>query len=289
MSALTYCDDPGLKVHTEVASTRETGLGRASARRLRSFQLSKWYLDVVTDTGEAFLAHCGTLRLAGLSLSHASALFVPRDGPPRRRSTALACAAPQLNRGVVHWTSRRVGVEGRWRCTAAPISRRLFENPRGRIHWSCFAPLAQARVRLSNGAVIEGCGYVERLEMTIFPWMLPLEELLWGRFHSGDSYLLWIAWRGARPLTLVIRDGIEERGAIVGEECVWLADRSQLSLVAERALREGPAVPPALAAVLPGRLGSWHEAKRLSRGELTSSTGAVRRGWAIHERVAFGD
>jgi hypothetical protein len=255
------------------------------ARVTRGFRLQKWYLDCVGNDRRAFFGYSGTLSWAGASFSYASAVVVGETGPSVARASAIRSAAPREEDGLIRWAPRGIGVSGSWQPLAAPVSRRLLDAPAGRIDWDCRAPVARVRVALSDGTELSGVGYVERLAMTVVPWKLPIEELRWGRFHAGSSFLLWIDWRGPKPLTLVVSNGVEERGAKVNDEGVTFADGTRLSLVSDRTLREGAALPAALAALLPKKLQHWRETKWLSRGVLAVPGAHDVEGWAIHERV----
>jgi|SRR5437588_3507654 len=82
--------------------------------------------------------------------------------------------------------------------------RRLRE---GAIEWHCVHPRARTTVDLGDGVVIQGLGYVERLEMTVAPWNLPLEGLRWGRFLSDSGSVVWIDWQGEYVRKIVLENG----------------------------------------------------------------------------------
>jgi hypothetical protein len=146
---------------------------------------------------------------------------------------------------------------------------------------------------LADGTAVEGLGYVERLDMTLPPWRLPIRELRWGRFLADGVGVVWIEWRGSRPLALVVVDGSVVDGAEVGDDAVaWRAGRLELEPGA--VLREGTLATTALARVAPVRwlapraVRELHESKRLRRGRMVGGDGPVATGWAIDELVRFG-
>jgi hypothetical protein len=153
------------------------------------------------------------------------------------------------------------------------------------------APGARASILLEDGKQVTGPGYAERVSMTIPPWKVPIEELRWGRFLGADRSVIWIDWRGPRPLTLVFADGAEVAGASVTDSGVDLAGGGRMGLRNPRTIREGPVVPATLSAwrpfsaLVPAGFARARELKSLSQGILSEPSGREVEGWAIHEVV----
>jgi hypothetical protein len=193
----------------------------------------------------------------------------------------------------VRWAVPRLGLAGTWEPQAPVVERRLLESPEGIVDWSCVAPAARVRLDLGTGRTLEGWGYAEVLTTTVRPWRLPIDELRWGRFAAKGASLVWIDWRGPRPLSFAALDGVACEVASVGETHVVLKDpRAALELREPRVLREGPLARTALARIpllrerLPVKILETHETKWLSCGTL--DTGGERRlGWVVHEVVRW--
>jgi hypothetical protein len=245
------------------------------------FSLSKWYLDCVGEDGRVFIGYWGRIQWKRVAVRYASILLVPPSGPAVSRFWLTRCAEPRAGKEKedVLWFSRRMGVEAVWRAIAPPVSRRLFDERGGAIDWDCLAPAARACVLLADGKGVTGQGYAERISMTIPPWKIPIEELRWGRFLGGGRCVVWIDWRGARPLTLVFADGAEVAGAAVGDHGIDLPGGGRLKLRNPRTIREGPLVPVGLidlrpfSALLPAGFARGRELKSLSRGTLADPPG----------------
>jgi hypothetical protein len=254
------------------------------------FTLSKWYLDCVTDDGSAFIGYWARLAWRRLSIRYASAFVSPADGEPRLFWRLTHCAEPRETEGAVRWSSRRLGIHASWERLTTPLSRRLFVERGSVIDWDCRAPAARARVSIRRERPLEGAGYVERMTMTFPPWEAPIEELRGGRFVSGSRAVVWIGWRGPRPLTLVFSDGREIPEPAIEADGIRL-EGSRLDLSQTRVVSEGPLIPGAVAdsrafSSLPmARLARAREVKSLSRGTLTEPAGGTCHGWALHERV----
>ena len=132
-----------------------------------------------------------------------------------------------------------------------------------------------------------------RLRLTIRPWRLPIQELRWGRFLSDGPSLVWIEWRGPRPLSLALLDGKEAVVERVDDDRVVLGEpEAILSLTLRATLREGrlgAAVLdgiPGLRGTLPARMLAVHESRRYSSGVLEVGT-ARHEGEALHEVVRW--
>jgi hypothetical protein len=165
-----------------------------------------------------------------------------------------------------------------------------MDDHRGVVDWTCEAGAAHTSLVLGNCSV-EGLGYAERLLLTVAPWRLPIDEMRWGRWISADarSAIVWIAWRGAEPATVVFVNGVRQTGAVVTDDHVT-ADRHTLTLSSPRVLHArsigdvlGRIRP--LDALVPASWLSVEDRKCLSVGTLDGADRAT--GWAIHEIVRF--
>ena len=254
------------------------------------FQLSKWYLDCVSEGGEALIGYWAELRWRRLAAHYASVMLFA-GGQLHERSSLRAGQAPQLAGGHVEWSCDALDTSGVWRDAAQQsISRVLYRRGDGMLEWRCLQPLAEAIVRC-GGRQISGPGYTECITLTLAPWELPIEELRWGRAHFPGRSAVWIDWTGSEPTRLVLVDGKEVEGAQVTDALVS-TPRTAIKLTGRRVLREGP-VGGTSAGSIPGvrqalsKAGllidehKWLSAATLEEGDLTL------RGSAIHEAVTW--
>jgi hypothetical protein len=181
---------------------------------------------------------------------------------------------------------------------AQPIRRVLLSTDTGNVEWNCLQPTAAAEIDLGNGRRIAGLGYVEHVTLSIPPWRLPIDELRWGRFLSAKEALVWVDWRGEKPLHLIFHNGKELETTEITDRGIE-ARGLTLSLVEKVVIREGPLVTTVLSAIpgiqqlFPVRILGSHECKWLSRGVLKKkwATDSIRAkdmvttDWAIHEVV----
>lgn len=256
-----------------------------------AFWLRKWYLDAVSEDARVWIVYCADLRLGPLRVRCESVLESARGSPVRTR-TRMGGEEPVEAGGVISWSSRSLGVGGRWKAECAGVKRTLLESEEGSVVWDCRVPRAEAVLRTEAGTV-RARGYAEVMEMTIPPWKLPISELRWGRAVGESGSAVWIDWRGERPLTRVFFDDREVPGATVCDDEVKVPG-FDVKLASERVLRDGPIGTTALAAIpgieswAPAALLAAHETKRLGRASCGAPlTGEVWSGWAVYEVVRF--
>lgn len=267
--------------------------------------VTKWYMDLVGDNGDAFIGYHAEVRWLGLSLAYAGVLVgLAGEGRDRHRVTlrASTAPAPTIRGGAIEWSEPRLGVTGVWRSSDHADDRVLLDDPDLTVGWHCRAPAAEASVCLPGGR-LEGRGYVETLRLRGDVRRLPVNVLRWGRWvadagvpgveTAGDAArsLVWIGWEGPREMTLVLVDGRPVTDAKIGEASVAVEGR-ELVIDRERTLRDGALGEtvghrlPGVCRPLLGGIAAWRETKWLARGELRGAAGGRGpRGWVIHERV----
>ncbi len=264
--------------------------------RRPAFELSKWYLDAVGESGEVFIGYRADVAWRSLYAAYASALTGGDTREPRTRSTVRPEGEPGFLEGALSWESQRLGVAATWSgAPQQPLLRTLYESPDGAVVWRCLMPSASASIAF-EGRLLSGLGYVERLSMTVPPWRLPLDVLRWGRFLTPAHSVVWIDWREDHERdgwTWIFVDGLEVRGETSDEAVLFEGGRVDLPAAGRLVLRDGRlshllrSLPRALRASLPGRALSIVETKWRTRGCLSLDRCPPAAGWAIHETVRF--
>jgi hypothetical protein len=255
------------------------------------FKLSKWYLDCVTESGEAAVLYWAALRWGILRLRYGAALVKTRDADTVESYTLRPGTAPREIEGGVHWACRALNVDGSWVQRADGFERTLFEGKQGKIHWNCVTPRADATIRIGERTLC-GMGYAECLTMTLKPWQLPFQKLRWGRFHSPADVLVWIEWCGSLERSWVFLNGEEDRRGRTSPSCVEskhhgavLAIDGGSTLRSARLVQSLPLPLRALMWLLPGWR-SVRETKSLARGSMTVSERTCT-GLVVHEVVEW--
>jgi len=256
-----------------------------------AFRLEKWYLDAVADDGTTEIGYAARLAMGPLALTLASRLSCAPGEPPRTRTHLVGASLPRLVGRTVTWRCPR-GPAGTWTARQLGGEHVLLDGREGALRWSCLFPAAAVELGRPGEPPLAALGYVERLDLTLPPWRLPLRELRWGRFVAPTTSMVWIEWRGPQPLTLVLRDGQPASDARVGDDGVS-AVGAQLAWCPGEVLRDGELgttvlrAVPVLRRALPAALLGTHETKWRRRGTLTGPQGARAEGWVIHELVTF--
>ena len=254
-----------------------------------SFSLVKWYMDCVSDSGEAAILYCADLRWRGVHASLGSLLIAPADQPPLT-TTSLGRFTISTSPEQISVNHHRLKVGGQWQSASPPFQSAVYQGPGGSVVWNCIQPRSVVSVCTPHGDQM-GLGYAECLSITIPPWHLPLRELRWGRFVSNDHSLAWIDWQGPYSRKLAVLDSRECILESVSESQVVAGDAS-LQIAPGRALRSGrlsSTILPgasALRRLFPRSLFNVDEQKTLSPGSLTIS-GQAYSGWTIHEVVKW--
>jgi hypothetical protein len=257
------------------------------------FVLDKWYLDLVTADGAAFIGYSACLRWFGLRFQYQSSLFSPPDGPAEEHTSLRKRAPPARVDDAIEWRSPAIATAGTWRRVVPGLRRRLLHGGCGRILWLCHQPRALARVTLPGGRELQGDGYVEQLRMTLGPAGLPFNTLHWGRFHGDRETLVWIAWQHGNAGRWIFRNGVSQLEAVVSDRGVdGLGDGASLRFAGLRPVRERRVPPvfsmlPGLRHGTAGMITTLHERKWIGRGVLRRPRGDNVSGWFIHEEVTW--
>jgi hypothetical protein len=258
-----------------------------------SFHLTKWYGDCTTADGRCWIAYWADLRWRALHLRYAALLHAAPGLTPNTKTSLHPGPAPAHTGDDFTWSEPSLAFHCRWIPSAPAHSELLFTTEQGCVRWQCLAPAADATVLAGSAQPVKGLGYLERLDITVPPWSLPIETLLWGRYLSDDDALVWLDWHGPQPRRLVLRRGAPVEAAHIDEAHLRLADGTTLLCNRDLTLREGALGPNVLSAIpklhrlLPLTLLRLHEHKWLSRASLEKEGRALSHGWAIHEVVRW--
>lgn len=288
-----------------------------------AFKLTKWYLDCVDAEGRVGIAYWAAVSwhgvtvpwqratvyspsvdegsLAGRSSRRANARdTAARVRSPMRNATARsprtytslrATPPPAFVGEKLHWLASSASCEVEYERTVPPVTLRLLDGEHGTIDWQCEAPGARARFAVGGSRALEGTGYAERIEITMPPWHLPIDELRWGRWISDEAQhsVVWIDWRGPETRTWVLVDGRLVEGATVRDDGVSVPG-GELALSGIRVLHEESvnsvvnAVPGL--AHLARRIGlAMRDHKWRARGTWVARGDSPTPGWAVHEIV----
>ena len=126
------------------------------------FKLSKWYLDVITEDGSAFIGYAARLEWGPLRVAYGATLLALSGAAVIERVTLRPTPDPREAGDEISWACPPLGVEGSWRPLAPPVRRRLFEDQEGAVDWDCRMPAATVEIQLP-GRHLAGLGYALRV------------------------------------------------------------------------------------------------------------------------------
>ena len=256
-----------------------------------SFALTKWYFDVVTDDGDYAIAYSGEVRWGRLR-PHFSAVQVGSHalGPTPWRTSAHDVGPPCCDASGIRWNAAPLDVLIEGQRATPPITHELLATSQGRVTWSAALPRAAMRVHVGD-RVLQGLGYVERLDLTLLPWRILADTIRWGRFVAADASLVWIEWQGDVPVNVVFQGGVPIDGATIADDAVTCPDGTTLSMTDSRLITDdrvsGLLAPLAMLQAIMSPIGKLHQTRWLSRGTLQRPGMPPSVGWVIHEVVEW--
>ena len=250
------------------------------------WSIRKWYLDCVEENGDAWIGYWGDIRWRALHARFESSLVHAQEHTTTT-TRVRASSEPDSHSHGIRWSTPSLGVHFELKPVVPQFEMTLAEG----VVWRCAAPKGQAIVQLPD-RMLRGHGYAEVLEMSVAPWSLPIRELRWGRAIGERTSLVWIEWRGASPLRMVLRDGVVADALHMADDEMELADGTHLTLTEHSVLREDSLANTlrplrAIAPLLPPAFQQTIERKWRSRATITMPDRPREEGWAIHERLTF--
>ena len=262
-----------------------------------NFHLSKWFLDFITENGDAMIFYAAKLTWHGWSTSYTSWLSYDPSSGVSLKSRFRNIQMPLVKDKTITWSDSKYGVSGTWESQVEMIQTRIFNSDEGYLDWKCYQPASKVHLKI-NDNILEGMGYAEQLIITLPPWKIPMDELRWGRFGSDENYLVWIELRekekcqwlwlnGEKIENCIIEDDhltLPEKNLVLNlDRGVALESEKKIFSVVEKLIRYIPGINK----VIPLKFLMADEFKWLSKGQLQMQGKTLSDGMAIHELVNF--
>lgn len=265
--------------------------------RPSSFHLEKWYLDLVTDEGEAFIFYAARLKWGQVKIPCKWLLHIPVSGEPEQRYQFRDLQFPETENGKLTWTDNDFNLTGNWESRSESLQEQLMHTASGDLQWNCVQPLSRVNLNL-EGKHYAGWGYAEQLLLSAEPWKLPLRVLQWGRYCADKQQLLWIEiqqdstrqwvwYNGKRLGNATLTAGkllIPESDLVL--ECFNSRPAVKENLL-KKVLQKFFRFIPGFRQSVPGRFILSREKKWVSEGRLLQGGKLISKGWVVHEQVNF--
>jgi len=262
-----------------------------------NFHLSKWFLDFIGNQGEVMIFYAARLKWHGWSASYTSWLKYTKTTGVILKSRFSNVHIPMVGDESITWKDSKFGVSGIWTPLAKRIEARLFESTDGYLDWKCFQPDSKVELRIGN-SVLSGRGYAEQLILTAPPWLIPMDELRWGRFASDQYNIVWIEIREKVNRQWLWANGVRIENCIIDDDRIYvpvkdlllhldraivLESEKKILSVVNRLIR----YLPGFKKIMPVKFLIADETKWASSGKLQQNNKDVCTGYAIHELVNF--
>lgn len=259
---------------------------------MSDFRIKKWYLDCTSEDGKAFIGYVGELKWKAFSLSHSSILDY--DGKKSQNTASISDVnLPEIKENKIIWKSNALSCSGQWEGKGNSLpNQQLYKGSAGSVNWDVLFPLSEVSIeRFGSAENQKGLGYAEILELTIPPWKLPIDQLIWGRFVSPEISIVWLKWSGSNPIESIFLNGSSEKAPSVSPNMISWETGTLKHIITEN-LRDGPLIKtalkkiPGIKSIFPKKILNLYETKWLSSSEALIN-GKKYSGWSIHELVKF--
>lgn len=265
--------------------------------KTNDFYLDKWYLDIVTDEGEAMIFYAARLRWHRFECQYTSWLHYRTVNGVQTKSRFTKVHFPEKSETAITWSDPQFGIAGRWDTLSEPVCTRLFESAEGYLDWNCWQPSSRVELDI-EGLILIGKGYAEQLTVTLPPWKLNLDQLRWGRYGLPGHNFLWIEWKGSIDGRWVWHNGQPISNCVLEDGEIDLPETGEklrldrgVTLESEKRVLN---LMAKLICYLPGidtsvsmKFLMANETKWLSRGVLEKDGKIINLDFAIHELVTF--
>ena len=260
------------------------------------FHLNKWYLDFIGENGNCMIFYSAKLTWRGLSVTYASHINY-KAGKLKVKSYFRNVNMPLRNEDIITWKDKKLNVSGTWKANTEPLNCRIFESKNGDLDWKCFQPSSKVTLKLDN-ETLEGSGYAEQLILTTPPWNIPMNQLRWGRFTSGDVVLVWIELQKEKIDQWVWLNGEEVGDCNVTDNSISSKKENfHLKLNRQGVLESDKKIYrvvqdllrflPGFGKIMPLNFLMADNYKWLSKAEFHKNGEDPKFGYAIHEKVNF--
>lgn len=265
----------------------------------QKFYLEKWFLDMVTDKGEAMIFYAARLCWRSITVPYKSMLWYSPEKGAGQKTKFYNAHFPSIKDNLIYWQDAAFKVTGVWQANASSVNACLFQSEEGGLQWNCFQPSSIVMLN-SKSNPLKGMGYAEKLVLTVEPWKIPMQQLRWGRYVSVTDHLVWIELKDNTTKQWIWHNGERITTAIINDnEIILPSSKIHLKLIDKTIIESEnkiSKVAKQLAKFVPGFCKSmplhflmaaghkWRSKGVLSKGNIISG-----EGWVIHELVDFSN
>jgi hypothetical protein len=182
-----------------------------------SYILEKQYLDCIDDRGNCFIIYRAELHYLFITIHYSELVFCNSEDVTTDISSLKKTIKPESGE-VLKYLNTSLEIKGSWKRIDNLLPSYSFRDSESKeLIWNCHHPKTNAEIDY-KGTRFTGYGYAETLLLSIKPCNLPLDEIRWGRFLSGEYSVIWLSWKGTFPLNKLYCNGVEYNDAEYGEK-----------------------------------------------------------------------
>ncbi len=259
-------------------------------RNMPRFELKKWYFDCITKEGDVVICYAAKLKYGIINFNYGSLIIKERKKEIFQKQSFFF-GELNNNTETLEWKNNSLNFCGKWFGGRKGRMVKLFNSKDGSIEWQPLRYNAEVLIKYS-GKTIKGLGYAEKLYLTIPPWKLPFDQLIWGRFIGDNKkdFVVWIDWKGKLNKNWIWTNKGFSQGIIKNREVIMNNGKLILNnfnkIRCDNVLNSLLKGFSLLVKIFPKKLQRLEENKYLSRGELAIDRHKIR-GFSINELVKW--
>lgn len=258
----------------------------------QSFTIVKHYHDLIDDKGNCMVLYRAMIKFCFLRLYYSAWIHSDFLNNLHVRSS-LKKSEYKIKGNTSQLVNNDMKLKGKWIACDKPLPGFSYTDRSGRVlSWHCENPKSEATVCL-DGYTYKGYGYEDTIVMSIWPRDIPIAELRWGRFHSGEYAVIWVRWEGQHPVNRLYFNGEEINDAVfTANGLTFLGGIYSVSFLQPVVVRSGSLMDSLrgtglLRVLFRRNIIDAIETKYKSRSLLQKNGILISTGWSLYEVVKW--
>lgn len=256
------------------------------------FRLDKLYLDCIDDVGNCFIIYRAKLKFSFFRVCYSGVIFQDSEGETTEIASFEKTNEPIIT-DLLLFFNNFLGTKGTWKRIINPLPAFIFKDEKNKeLIWNCHHPGALTEI-IYEDQTFHGLGYAETVTLTIKPWNLPIDELLWGRFLAEGHMITWIIWKGKNNLNKLFFNGKEYSDSAFQPDKIKFGNGEfelifdEISVIKREKISNHFSGIPWLKLFTKRGFSDSVENKFKAKSTLKSSLNVTATGWSLYEVVEW--
>ena len=112
-----------------------------------NFHLEKWFLDCVTEEGQAIIFYAAKLKWKKWTVPYTSWLYYNTKSGLSNKSRFRNVTFPKIKNDNIYWNDNDFQVLGTWKQLSASIKAIIFSSQEGNLEWNCYHPNSKVKIK----------------------------------------------------------------------------------------------------------------------------------------------